>query len=94
MEFGMVVHAPLLFWIGFAATLVLPFGLPRFGMVVGAIGTAIGAVFCANTNADVFARLITHELGTAALILSGLWLVTACVASIHRSRVRAVAEAV
>jgi len=90
MHFGMLAQLPLLVWLGIAATLVLPFFLPRFGMVIGVVGTIVGAVFCSNASNDEFARVIAHELGTAALMLSGLWLIVSCAGTI-RGRVPAAA---
>lgn len=80
MEFGIVANAPLLFWAGFAVSLILPFHLPRFGLVIGTIATVFGTVLCLNQNADAFAFHITRELGTAVLVCAGMWLFTACAA--------------
>lgn len=91
MHFGMLAHAPLLFWLGFAITLVLPFHLPRFGMTVGALGTLAGSLFCMNDSADELARVIAHQLGTGALVVSGLWLLTACAGAVRGGRVTAAA---
>jgi hypothetical protein len=91
MQFGMLAHAPLLVWLGLAITLVFPFHLPRFGMVVGALGTLAGALWCSNASTDQFARVIAHQLGTATLVVSGLWLVTACAGAVRGGRVTAAA---